>query len=77
MLAFIVSFLLAVAEANSTTQTAKQVGWIKQVVTPSVLTMLLTFLVFALILAFGLRNMMAIKTPVQFAERSLVLNKEY
>ncbi len=73
--ALVMLLISTVVEATAAAQ--KQAGWIKQVITPTVLTMLLTVLVFLLILVFGLNNMLAIKTPVQFADKSLVLNKEY
>lgn len=75
---FLISLLSTLVEAKGKTHaTVSQAGWIKQSITPSVLTMILTFVVFALILTFALGNLMRIKTPVQFADKSLVLNKEY
>ena len=62
-------------EATATAET--KAGWIKHKVTPPVLTMILTLLVFIALLVFALSNLMAIKTPVMFADKSLVLNKEY
>lgn len=81
MLGLVVAFLVALTNAktqlDSQGTSVYKAGWIKQSITPSVLTVILTFLVFLLILAFALRNLMGIKTPVQFADKSLVLNKEY
>lgn len=70
-------FALIVSLVSAANQVTGEAGWIKQKVTPPVLTMILTLIVFVLILSFALRFMTSIRTPVQFADKSLALNKEY